>query len=1271
MSFPDQTHIDRVRDALWRRMGGGASVMIGAGFSRCARKTRPDAPDPPTWMEIAKGISDQLYPLEDTEDSSEATNVPSSGDFLRLAQEYKSAFGRLALHDFLRRLVRDDDHEPGKMHRRLLRLPWRDVFTTNWDTLLERTCSSIAERKYTIIRNKDEIPLGAPPRIVKLHGSLPSDFPLVLTEEDYRTYPKKFAPFVNTAQQAMMETVFCLIGFSGDDPNFLHWSGWVRDNMGESAPKIYLAGWLNLSNHRRRLLEERSVVPIDLARHPSADKWPDHLRHRYAVDWVMYTLECGRPYDSTEWPALSAGQPTDSDIPVALHPVARVKFAKPKKEPVFAPRPPSDDWLQRTKEVLDAWSHNRKIYPGWLFVPNSVFHSFNQRTDEWEPLILRALPEITPVCRLAAIRELVWRREVSLVPISSELESAIVDALQRMDCQARTIGGVADTAVRWDDVREAWRNVALALVTAARDDFNRILFEQRIAALSSFLDDDSDVAHRIHHECCLWAIYSMDFQALEGLLAKWETARADPIWMLRKAAILVEANRAGEAIALFETAFSHIRQMSDDEHSMAGVSREGWALFWAASRELGSYRESGTHSPDESKTELPDLSPFHQRWRKLASRKCDASAEKSSLSNLIGGREQRSEPPVFDLDMRRGRGFHFSNEQHRRRIAARRAIRLSEVAGLPPSAFRFAMASDILTLAADELAVVEPEMAVRLVLRTVSYDKDKTLQRVLSRVRVATMAQDSVEELATLCNGAIQYALPRLGSPEAPVGTMSWVKRLRVALEVKSRLVLRLVPEQAETIFDTALDHYRDGRVEHFWLADPLRWLLERSWETLLPDQQIRRIPDLLNMPIVGLDGFRISSGDGYPDPGHLLKNELPAPVRTAEREELWQQTVVFLVRGLRVGGETRKRASYRIMYVALWGLLTDSESIEVAQALWDPRYVDDDHLPVETAVTDAVFLALPEPKTGLAEQCFRKKWLDVNNHPQGGEENLADALWQIGNTISWLKSRKRSLCLTQDEKSYLADIAERWADIPVPSYVIPFFEDQLQEATHRSIKGLRAIISEILLPRTTANKFYLKLQDLNESEVPGYTLIAGIVKALPDRFDEIEQSMRMGLVSDKEVLAEDAAWGLFYWMKISDVADESFPQPSIDLIREIGVIIAGRRNVSLEIALQIATWIFDRGNEDRKEAISKLVLQGLGHLFEELWYDRREERDEDSIPSLRRHCVHLVLSMAEQGFEEGPIVSRWLKAAEGDPMPEIRYAKVRRDFFAAKNPDE
>ena len=226
MPFPDQSHMDRIREALWDRPGSGASVMVGSGLTRCALKARPSAPDAPLWQDLAMAVMDRLYPLNACGRRAPDNSRPrSTDDFLRIAQEYETAFGRSELHRFLLQQVRDYDFIPGELHERLLRLPWRDVFTTNWDTLLERTRSRIVERGYSTIEDKGQIPLASQPRIVKLHGSLPAQFPLIFTEEDFRTYPAKFALFVNTVQQAMMESVFFLIGFSGNDPNFLHWSG--------------------------------------------------------------------------------------------------------------------------------------------------------------------------------------------------------------------------------------------------------------------------------------------------------------------------------------------------------------------------------------------------------------------------------------------------------------------------------------------------------------------------------------------------------------------------------------------------------------------------------------------------------------------------------------------------------------------------------------------------------------------------------------------------------------------------------------------------------------------------------------------------------------------------------------------------------------------------------------------------------------------------------------------------------------------------------------
>ena len=484
MIFPEQSHINRIRDALWQRRGG-ASIMVGAGISINAEKGRPDADEPPTWYDVTNALSDELYPQDASRIRPNSDGAVSPAEsFTKLTQEYEAARGRSDLHRFLQNLVRDYDLKPADIHKRLLRLPWCDVFTTNWDTLLERTLSAVTERKYSIVRNKDEIPLAARPRIVKLHGSFPAHFPLICTEEDYRTYPRDFAPFVNTVQQSMMETVFCLIGFSGNDPNFLHWSGWVRDNMGTSAPNIYLAGWLDLSPHRRRVLEARNVIPIDLAHHPKANEWPEHMRHHYATDWILHTLERGRPYDVTDWPSSQTWQ--YSPIPEYLQPVVEVVSNKPNEEPRHASEAESEDLPKRVREIIDIWTHNRNLYPGWLAVPASVRHDISSNTNEWEPHILRALPHFPPTQRLKTIRELVWRREILLEPISPQLESAAQEILNAIDCQTRTIDSVAATGIEWGDVREAWRTVALALVTVARHKFDNEVFQQMIEALKDF-----------------------------------------------------------------------------------------------------------------------------------------------------------------------------------------------------------------------------------------------------------------------------------------------------------------------------------------------------------------------------------------------------------------------------------------------------------------------------------------------------------------------------------------------------------------------------------------------------------------------------------------------------------------------------------------------------------------------------------------------------------------------------------------------------------------
>ena len=75
--------------------------------------------------------------------------------------------------------------------------------------------------------------------IIKLHGTLRKNGTYgfdndiqkqyVIAQEDYDTYPVKHEAFTQLMRISLLQESYCLIGFSGDDTNFLEWIKWVRE----------------------------------------------------------------------------------------------------------------------------------------------------------------------------------------------------------------------------------------------------------------------------------------------------------------------------------------------------------------------------------------------------------------------------------------------------------------------------------------------------------------------------------------------------------------------------------------------------------------------------------------------------------------------------------------------------------------------------------------------------------------------------------------------------------------------------------------------------------------------------------------------------------------------------------------------------------------------------------------------------------------------------------------------------------------------------------
>jgi hypothetical protein len=129
-------YLNEIANRLWSEH---ATIMVGAGFSKNAKPNNASCSKFPDWAELGDLFFEKVH-----------GKLPASNgrymNVLKLADEVHAALGRPVLDQLLRNAIPDLDYEPATIHTKLLNLPWADVFTTNYDTLLERALPSGASK---------------------------------------------------------------------------------------------------------------------------------------------------------------------------------------------------------------------------------------------------------------------------------------------------------------------------------------------------------------------------------------------------------------------------------------------------------------------------------------------------------------------------------------------------------------------------------------------------------------------------------------------------------------------------------------------------------------------------------------------------------------------------------------------------------------------------------------------------------------------------------------------------------------------------------------------------------------------------------------------------------------------------------------------------------------------------------------------------------------------------------------------------------------------
>ena len=496
-SMPDSLrmkldYIKRYLDA------GKAAVFVGAGFSKNARM--PDHAEMKDWNALGLDFYRKLY--GEPEASSLMFQNP-----INLATQVEASFGRHELDSLIEQSLPDDVIVHSPLHVSLLNLGWHDVFTTNYDTLLERACLD-ADKPYTVVYNKDTLLYSTSPRIVKLHGSFPNIHPYIITEEDYRTYPQCYPEFVNTVRQSLIENLFCMIGFSGDDPNFKSWLGWLRDVMGTKISPVYFVTYdSNLHDSRRNLLAKQKIEVLNL------HDLPDVGGLQQAFEFLFQYLQTE---NQSQW---------NLNLKKGLREIKTV---------------------EQLKDVTNEMAAIRSSYPGWLILPEKYYDDCRDVVSEI--LFCGKIREMDGLEKADLYRfyyELCWRLQVTLTPMNVDW---LVEAFEAIPMEE-----IAGNLMLGD--------VKLSLLSYYRLVGKEAEYENLANALIKRKNELKPLQlRRLNYDLCLMALARLDHEKVKTILNAWQVYETDFVGALWKAAVMAEVDQTGDALNLLSKASEQVRR---------------------------------------------------------------------------------------------------------------------------------------------------------------------------------------------------------------------------------------------------------------------------------------------------------------------------------------------------------------------------------------------------------------------------------------------------------------------------------------------------------------------------------------------------------------------------------------------------------------------------------------------------------------------------------------------------------------------------------------
>ena len=199
---------------------GNASLFVGSGLSRKANYSG--------WKDILRNCAKEI-----------GLDVEKEKDLITLAQYYIREKQRTKITETIKDFFSDNKGTVQEIHQIIVSLPLSDIWTTNYDTLLERAYKN--EGITTTIITDDEsyrnIVRTAKIKIHKIHGSVENAKECIIARQDYESFPQTHDIVLAELKGEMCSNSFLFLGYSFSDTDIQHILTKIRLEYKEGNPQ--------------------------------------------------------------------------------------------------------------------------------------------------------------------------------------------------------------------------------------------------------------------------------------------------------------------------------------------------------------------------------------------------------------------------------------------------------------------------------------------------------------------------------------------------------------------------------------------------------------------------------------------------------------------------------------------------------------------------------------------------------------------------------------------------------------------------------------------------------------------------------------------------------------------------------------------------------------------------------------------------------------------------------------------------------------------------